>query len=424
MRILVAQIGARRHYAVPAALQAAGMLERLVTTACAAHPLASLAKLPIGLVPRQLRRLAERQVPDVDPSRIRSILQLDLDRWIAPKPRTADERYRHWARQNRRFGEIVCRSGFGAADAVYGFNAAALEIFQAGKHAHKLCILDQTMAPFDYVEPLLATERERWPGWEEDVDSESWRELADRERAEWELADVIICGSPFVVESIAACNGPVEKCRVAGYGYPGAVFASQVAASDRTVRNGPLRVLFAGTLCLRKGIPYVGEAARCLAAENVEFRTVGPIEIDRKRLTLSPRFDVRGPVSRKEMSEHYAWADVLVAPSLAEGSANVVLEAMAAGVPAIVTNATGACVIDSQEGTIVPVRDASALAAAIRHYAQDRTRLNLHSATASSRVREMTASRYSRALLAAISARSDDVTLNVNQLLTYVETTT
>ncbi len=35
-----------------------------------------------------------------------------------------------------------------------------------------------------------------------------------REEPEWQMADIIICGSEFVRSGIAQCGGPVEKCAV------------------------------------------------------------------------------------------------------------------------------------------------------------------------------------------------------------------
>ncbi len=59
-----------------------------------------------------------------------------------------------------------------------------------------------------------------------------------------------------------------------------------------------------------------------------------------------------------------AAADVFVFPSLFEGSAVVTYEALACGLPCIVTPRPGSVVRDGVEGLIVPARDVEALAAA------------------------------------------------------------
>jgi glycosyltransferase involved in cell wall biosynthesis len=77
---------------------------------------------------------------------------------------------------------------------------------------------------------------------------------------------------------------------------------------------------------------------------------------------------------------YYAAMDVLCLPTLREGFPNVVLEAAAAGVPAIVTDATGAvdAVVDGVTGIVARVGDVPALAAAIDRLAaapEERARL-------------------------------------------------
>lgn len=72
------------------------------------------------------------------------------------------------------------------------------------------------------------------------------------------------------------------------------------------------------------------------------------------------------------MDAEFLRADLFVFPSLAEGSASVVFEALAAGVPVITTRAAGSVVEDGREGLIVPERDPEALAAAIHQIVSDR----------------------------------------------------
>lgn len=67
---------------------------------------------------------------------------------------------------------------------------------------------------------------------------------------------------------------------------------------------------------------------------------------------------------------HYRNMDVLVLPSLREGFPNVVLEAAAMGIPAIVSDGTGVIdsVIDGKTGYVVPVSDAQALADKVENF--------------------------------------------------------
>ena len=74
--------------------------------------------------------------------------------------------------------------------------------------------------------------------------------------------------------------------------------------------------------------------------------------------------DELGPITHSQVLEQYQRADVFVLPSLADSYSLVVLEAMSAGVPVIISENTGtASVIENgREGFVVPIRDAQEIA--------------------------------------------------------------
>ncbi len=369
MKILVAQIGARRHYAVPAALERAGLLEALVTDVCASDPwvrrLGSV--IPSSVKSGKLRSLFDRQpigVPDSKvhclwPTTIRSQLARQLQGHSPPG------QYARWVTQNEEFGRAVVKQGFGSATAVYGFNAASVEIFEAARSRGLKCILDMTIAPLEVIERLLTEERQRFPHLEIGTSlPDSPEALIARERREWELADLILCGSEYVADTLAEVGVPASKCRVVRWGYSG-----PCVPTDRSQRSGPLRVLMAGTVELRKGVPYALEAARLLADARYHFRFVGPVRLNPRLLAEQFTNNIRGttiefagPVPRSEMTHEYQQADVLLHPSLAEGSANVCYEALAHGLPVIATPNAGSAVSDGVDGFLIPIRDPEAIA--------------------------------------------------------------
>src|SRR5262249_33514023 len=155
--------------------------------------------------------------------------------------------------------------------------------------------------------------------------------------------------------------------------------------------NGPLRILYAGSLCLRKGIPYFMKVAEKLSGENQRFRAVGPIQVSEQACEqLRRRIVVVGSVSRPEMAQEYDNADVLVFATISEGSANVCYEALAAGLPVITTPHAGSIVRDGLDGYIVPIRDIETLAARIAFLARDRDKLAEMSANAVSQAARFT----------------------------------
>jgi glycosyltransferase involved in cell wall biosynthesis len=135
-----------------------------------------------------------------------------------------------------------------------------------------------------------------------------------------------------------------------------------------------LKVLFVGPLAQSKGIGYLLHAIDLLGSR-VELTLVG------RRLRPNPKVDeacsrwrwfetLPHPGVMDRMQE----ADVLVLPSLAEGCSLVVLEALAGGLPVIVTPNTGSLefVRDGSEGFIVPICRADAIADRLNSLNQDR----------------------------------------------------
>jgi glycosyltransferase involved in cell wall biosynthesis len=229
-------------------------------------------------------------------------------------------------------------------------------------------VLEQTSAPKRLARGLLAEELRRWPGWQPCLPLPPEPDpLALREEQEWALADRIVAGSRFVVEGIQAAGGPAGRALVVPCGVDADRFAPGRGAPSEGGRRR-LRVLFAGEVGLWKGAPYLLEALRRLGPDGVEARFAGQVALARAK--LAPYREVAaflGPVPRSEMPELYRWADVLVLPSLSEGSATVIYEALAAGVYVIATPNAGSVLSGTSAfGEIVPVRSIEAIADALR----------------------------------------------------------
>jgi glycosyltransferase involved in cell wall biosynthesis len=267
-------------------------------------------------------------------------------------------------------GETFCRlileSNPTLDSDVFCFNSAGLEILQAWRGRGHLCVVEQTIAPRRFEEKILAEEHLRLPDWQEPPphDSNVAAYIA-REEAEWREADIIVCGSDFVREGVRACGGPVERCVVVPYGIDLQSFPT--CKRDWTPRR-PLRVLTVGEVGLRKGSPYVVEAARRLKGR-VEFRMVGPMTLHSRRAKeLQKHVEWLGVVPRRDIAAHYRWADVFLLPSLCEGSATVTYEALSAGLPVVTTKSSGSISVPGVTGFCVIERDSEGIVAALERF--------------------------------------------------------
>ena len=164
---------------------------------------------------------------------------------------------------------------------------------------------------------------------------------------------------------------------------------------------GALRVLTVGRLVAKKGIDLVLEAAALLEGQGleVELQVVGA-GVEAARLAgLSQRLGLasahfRGELPMEQVKECYRWADVLVMGSRVDadedrdGIPNVILEAMALGVPVIAADAGGVSEVvrPGRSGTLVSAESAAALAAALADRARQPEPFLAAAATARSMV--------------------------------------
>jgi glycosyltransferase involved in cell wall biosynthesis len=138
--------------------------------------------------------------------------------------------------------------------------------------------------------------------------------------------------------------------------------------------RGPLRLLYAGTWLDQRGIFYLRDALRKVMPRipGLTMTFVGPGVPGEEILRflgdeLASRILVRPSVSAERMEELYAEHDIFVFPSIVEGLPNVLMEAMAGGMPVITTETCGMPDIIENDfnGLLIPPADAEALEQAI-----------------------------------------------------------
>jgi glycosyltransferase involved in cell wall biosynthesis len=400
-KYVVAGPGARMHYAIPRMLNEAGMLAHFYTDICANVGWPRFAGLiPESRRPLPLRRLLGRLPEGIPVDRITTFPGFALQYWGRERrSRSVAETNEVYLWAGRRFCSLVARRGFKNATGVYVFESAGLEILKEAKRLGLSTVTEQSIAPREITFRILGEECHRFPGWETPIPTDAALSvLIDREREEWSLSDVILCGSEFVAAGIGECGGPRSRAIVVPYG----VDARFAAAASRVRRGAQLRVLTVGEVGLRKGSQYVLEAAKKLGPA-AEFRMVGQSRLPEEPLRLLSRHvQLLGPIPRAEMQKQYEWADVFLLPSLCEGSATVTYEALSAGLPVICTFNTGSVVTDGVEGYIVPIRDADAIVEKLLQLANQAALLSEISGNAMARAKQFSLSAYRNRLLSAI----------------------
>ena len=137
------------------------------------------------------------------------------------------------------------------------------------------------------------------------------------------------------------------------------------------------RIVFVGALSMRKGVTYLAEAFARANIPNSELILIGSQQPETEQL-LEPakglNVRVTGHIPQPKLSAWYSRANVTVLPSVEDGFAIVLLQAMACGSPIIATENSGGpdCIEEGKNGFVVPPRDVDALAEKLVWFAENR----------------------------------------------------
>ena len=245
--------------------------------------------------------------------------------------------------------------------AVYAYEDGALESFRAARNLGIRTVYELPIGYWRFGRELLKEEAALQPEWAFTLPGNSdSKEKLERKDEELALADHIVVPSEFVRRTLSRGAPLQARMSVVPYGAP----SLGSAISKAFAPAGKLRVIFVGMLSQRKGISYLLRAVEQMASK-VELtligRRVGQCSVLDSALQAHRWIP---SLTHSEVLQEIERHDVLVLPSLLEGSALVVLEAMSRGVPVITTPHGGApdFLSDGEDGFIVPIRDSEAIA--------------------------------------------------------------
>jgi alpha-maltose-1-phosphate synthase len=285
-------------------------------------------------------------------------------------------------------------------DAVYAYEDGALASFRAARKLGLRTIYELPIGYWRCYQELMEEEAALQPEWAMtlpgNLDSIGKRHRKDEELA---LSTHIVVASEFVRHTLLKAGTLNASISVAPYGAP----ATSSVKTRSSASEGTLRVVFVGTLSQRKGISYLLRAAELLGSRiklTLIGRRVGECNVLDDVLRVHRWIP---SLSHSELLQEIGRHDVMVFPSLFEGLALVLLEALSQGVPVITTPHTGALdfLSDGEDGFIVPIRDVGAIVEKLELLACDRERLAAMSQAAIRKAAQRSWKRY-RERLASI----------------------
>lgn len=280
------------------------------------------------------------------------------------------------------------------ADIYHAFNHHGLHGIRVARRRGAVTIVERSSAHPNVQHALLRDEFARF-GLDYPAGN---RRIIAKHLQEYDEADWIMVASDFVHRTMIAEGIPAKKLRKVHLGFAPEHFYPGEKADDL------FRVIFVGALSLQKGLPYLLEGFRLagLPPSRSELLIVGePFE---EAEAFLPKYTglyrhLRF-VPHTELAKVYQSGSVFVLPSLQDGFGMVVYEAAACGLPVIISENVGAVVRGGEDGFIVPVRSAEAIAEKLIYlYSHEAERAQM-GRSAREYVAQFTWEKYHRELIA------------------------
>ena len=189
-----------------------------------------------------------------------------------------------------------------------------------------------------------------------------------RQNEELALADDIVVGAESCAQTLVDNGCSRQKIRVVPYGFDETLFPNSRPLDGE--RRPPIRFLFVGAINPRKGIASLLHAFEAIPAAEATLTLVGRMEIPESTFArYRSRIVHVNSLPRREVVGYLLSADCFIFPSLFEGSALVLAEAIAAGLGIIQSAAAGLGVQCNRNGLVLQEINPSTIATAVRSLA-------------------------------------------------------
>lgn len=258
---------------------------------------------------------------------------------------------------------VSTRVAAAAVQGVYAFEHGAESTFRSASRRGLLRIYDYSHIHGSFARRLCAEEAALQAEWAPTLANVAIT-TGQQARTDAELAqaDLVIVPSAFALRALESVPGISAELLLLLPGAPTTTTSSDIPRVR--FQGEKLRVLFVGPLSQTQGLSYLFAAHRQLRSL-ISLTVISPRPEVSCRALDAGMTDVQWqavsglPQLRAELAAH----DVLIAPAILDTSENVVLEALALGVPVIATPHTSAVdfMADGVEGFIVPIRSTDAL---------------------------------------------------------------
>jgi glycosyltransferase involved in cell wall biosynthesis len=213
-----------------------------------------------------------------------------------------------------------------------------------------------------------------------------------------ELADVIVAPSEFVRDTLEMAGFSNKKIKIIPFGVDLPNNFSILDIENRPLK--PLRFIFSGNVNYRKGVNFLLEAWDKARLKDAELIFCGRVyKKMRKEVGKYKKENIifLGQVNAKKYMRD---ANIFILPSLLEGSAKSVYEAMSFGLPSISTFNAGSIIENGKTGFIIPIGDPDLLSEKMKYFYQNHDEIIAMGINAFQDVKKYTWENYGQKIVA------------------------
>jgi glycosyltransferase involved in cell wall biosynthesis len=351
----VVMLGARMHYAVPKALIRIKKLKLFITDFY--YPSSSFYKF---FLPRKATTRYDKELPNTSVTSLNSLALVIL---FIRKFFKHDLASTHYSYLVNRLYTLIFSFKLPTESNFYLYHGAALEILNKKKKG-SVYVYEQMIAT-KYTERSIidkfVSEHPEF-GLSSNKKAAKYLKFQKRNITELQLADWIIVPSQFVYDDVTQYVDKT-KVKLIPYGYT-------PKKITKISKHRLSKVLTIGQVGVRKGSPIVWEVARMFP--DLTFDMVGPIDLPETLLKSKPiNVILHGAVPRDQITNFYCDCDLFLLPSLCEGSATVIYEALSYGLPILCSYNSGSVVRHDIEGFVLDSFDPKDYACHLEKFVTD-----------------------------------------------------
>ena len=248
-----------------------------------------------------------------------------------------------------------------------------LHSFRKNKKLGGINICDKGSTHIEYQDEIMREEFLRYGIKYQGI----YQRRIDKEVREYQEAVFITVPSKCVYDSFVKKGIPEKKLKMIRYGARISRFKPvDIGINNKKyTKKKDFEILFVGSFGIRKGAIDILEAFKSFDHPNKVLTIIGSISKNVKKLLKkyeTENIKIMGTIRNDLLVNYYQKSDVLLLPSIEEGSAVVILEAMSSGCPVIVSNNAGADYINhGKNGFIVPIRSPNKICEYLHKISED-----------------------------------------------------